>query len=288
LLLRRSATGPARPGRPAPPPRRQARHQQPGHLAHPEQQLHAIRGTKQPARSCAARSSASKSLPSRSSADPHPPTQGAVAVVARPRPSRSGAAVAGLQAGLHPPGRPGAHPAVCQADPGLDHWAGPLRGCVPPSRPDRWTWLVVAAYTQLRLARAGATDQRLPWERPRPPGRLSPLRVRRGFPKLLLRVGTPANAPKPCARSPGRPTDSRSGPAPRHPAIETPLDQHKQLNHKRRGRVVVHCLSPEFRRLATDATGDVRSQYSRGQWMRRPGEWIGHLSNCHSGYKSEG
>jgi hypothetical protein len=89
-----------------------------------------------------------------------------------------------------------------------------------PAQADRWTWLVIAAYTQLRLARARAADQRLPWERPRPPGRLSPLRVRRGFPKLLLSVGTPANAPKPSGRSPGRPRGRRSGPAPRHPAIK--------------------------------------------------------------------
>jgi hypothetical protein len=89
-----------------------------------------------------------------------------------------------------------------------------------PEQADRWTWLIVAAYTQLRLARARAADQRLPWERPRPPGRLSPLRVRRGFPKLLLSVGTPASGPKPCGRSPGRPKGHRSGPAPRHPAIK--------------------------------------------------------------------
>jgi len=89
-----------------------------------------------------------------------------------------------------------------------------------PEQADRWTWLVVVAYTQLRLARARAADQRLPWERPRPPGRLSPLRVRRGFPKLLLSLGTPVNAPKPCGRSPGRPKGSRSGPAPRYPAIK--------------------------------------------------------------------
>jgi hypothetical protein len=51
-----------------------------------------------------------------------------------------------------------------------------------PEQADRWTWLVLASYTQLRLARAVADDQRLPWERPRPQPRLSPLRVRRGFP----------------------------------------------------------------------------------------------------------
>jgi len=50
----------------------------------------------------------------------------------------------------------------------------------------------VAAYAQLRLARQVASDQRLPWERPRPQRRLSPLRVRRGFPPLLVALGSPA------------------------------------------------------------------------------------------------
>jgi hypothetical protein len=53
----------------------------------------------------------------------------------------------------------------------------------------------------------------------------------------------------------------------------------------------MHCLSPEFKRLATDATVTSAASTARGQWMRRmrrPGEWMGHLSDCHSGYKSEG
>ena len=66
-----------------------------------------------------------------------------------------------------------------------------------PEQADRWTWLVLASYAQLRLARQAASDQRLPWERPRPPLRLSPVRVRRGFPQLLVRLGSPAAAPKP-------------------------------------------------------------------------------------------
>jgi len=91
-----------------------------------------------------------------------------------------------------------------------------------PAQAERWTWLVLAAYTQLRLARQLACDQRLAWERPRPPGQLSPYRVRRGFPRLLCVVGSPAAAPKPSGRSPGRPKDRRSGPALRHPAIKKP------------------------------------------------------------------
>ena len=88
-----------------------------------------------------------------------------------------------------------------------------------PKQADRWTWIVVLAYTQLRLARAVVADQRLPWERYLPPGKLTPARVRRAFPSLLLRVGTPAGVPKPCGRSPGRPHGRRSGPATRYPAV---------------------------------------------------------------------
>jgi hypothetical protein len=89
-----------------------------------------------------------------------------------------------------------------------------------PEQAERWTWLVLAAYAQLRLARDVVADRRLPWERPRPQQRLSPLRVRRGFPRLLWAVGSPASAPKPCGRSPGRPKGRRSGPAQRRPAVK--------------------------------------------------------------------
>ena len=40
-----------------------------------------------------------------------------------------------------------------------------------PQAADRWTWLVVAAYTQLRLARPLAEDLRRPWEKPTRRGR---------------------------------------------------------------------------------------------------------------------
>jgi hypothetical protein len=91
-----------------------------------------------------------------------------------------------------------------------------------PAQADRWTWLVVAAYTQLRLARQIAGDQRLPWERPRTQPRRSPYRVRRGFPRLLCALGSPAATPKPSGCSPGRPKGRASGPAVRYPAIKKP------------------------------------------------------------------
>jgi len=89
-----------------------------------------------------------------------------------------------------------------------------------PEQADRWTWLLLLAYTQLRLARAAVTDQRLPWQRPQAPTRFTPARVRRGFSTLLLALGTPADAPKPCGRSPGRPHGRRSGRATRYPAVK--------------------------------------------------------------------
>jgi hypothetical protein len=89
-----------------------------------------------------------------------------------------------------------------------------------PEQADRWTWLVLIAYTQLRLGRPIAADTRLPWERRLPAHRLTPTRIRRDFPRLLPLLGTPASPPKPCGRSPGRPAGSRRGPAPRQPAIK--------------------------------------------------------------------
>lgn len=90
-----------------------------------------------------------------------------------------------------------------------------------PEQADRWTWLVLLAYTQVRLARSVVADHRLPWERVLDTRPLTPYRVRRAFSTVLPLLGTPANPPKPYGRSPGRPKGARSGPAPRYPAIKT-------------------------------------------------------------------
>ncbi len=89
-----------------------------------------------------------------------------------------------------------------------------------PEQADLWTWLVVGAFTQLRLARACVADRRLPWERRYDPGHLTPVRVLRSVSALLPESGTPAKPPKPCGRSPGRPRGRRSGRAKRHPAVK--------------------------------------------------------------------
>lgn len=92
-----------------------------------------------------------------------------------------------------------------------------------PDQADRWTWLVLLAYTQLRLARPLAHDQPLPWQRPQPTGKLTPERVQRAFSKLLLRLPILASPPQPCGRSPGRPKGKRSGRATRNSAITKAL-----------------------------------------------------------------
>jgi len=89
-----------------------------------------------------------------------------------------------------------------------------------PEAADRWTWLLILAYVQLRLARDQVADVRLPWQRPLPPERRTPARVRRGFSSLLAQLGTPVNVPKPWGRSPGRPKGKRSQPAQRFPAVK--------------------------------------------------------------------
>jgi hypothetical protein len=87
-----------------------------------------------------------------------------------------------------------------------------------PDQADRWTWLILAAYTQLRLARHLAADLRRPWEKPLDPGQLTPGRVRRGFPRLQRTTARPASAPKLSRPGPGRPKGiPNSSPAPRYP-----------------------------------------------------------------------
>jgi hypothetical protein len=66
----------------------------------------------------------------------------------------------------------------------------------------------------------GRTDLRLPWERRYDAGRLTPVRVHRAVSTLLVELGTPAKAPQPCGRSPGRPKGRLSGRAKRYPAVK--------------------------------------------------------------------
>ena len=89
-----------------------------------------------------------------------------------------------------------------------------------PEQADRWTWLVIAAYTQLRLARQLVDDLACLGSRPCDPEKLTPARVRRGFRRLRATIGTPAHPPKSSTPGPGRPKGTRRPPRTRYPAVK--------------------------------------------------------------------
>ncbi len=134
-------------------------------------------------------------------------------------------ALAGVPAAL----RLGTHLPLPEADPGLDPPESP-----PPDTADLWTWLVIAAHTQLRLARPLAADLRRPWERPLPQRKLTPARVRRGFRHIRPKTALPSVVPKPPHPGPGRPLGSKNHqPATRHDVGKTvkrelTLEAHQQ------------------------------------------------------------
>jgi hypothetical protein len=87
-----------------------------------------------------------------------------------------------------------------------------------PAAADRWTWIIIACYAQLYLARPAAAAIRLPWQRPQPPAAMTPGRVRAGFRQVRETTGTPASPPKPGKPGPGRPAGSKNKhKAPRQP-----------------------------------------------------------------------
>jgi hypothetical protein len=79
-----------------------------------------------------------------------------------------------------------------------------------PQAADRWTWLLLACYNQLVLARPLAAALRMPWNRPLPPGLLTPGRVRAGFRHARAQLPVLASPAKPSRPGPGRPKGSRN------------------------------------------------------------------------------
>jgi hypothetical protein len=106
-----------------------------------------------------------------------------------------------------------------------------------PAAADRWTWLIIASYAQLYLARHLAADIRLPWQRPCLPGRLTPARVRRGFRSIRQTLPDLAGAPKPGKPGPGRPPGSKNRrPATRHDVGKTvKRDEPKKKSPRQKG-----------------------------------------------------
>ena len=68
------------------------------------------------------------------------------------------------------------------------------------------------AASQATSSRPLVSEVRLPWEHPRADGLLTPGQVHRRFTGILVRMGTPARAPRTRGKSPGRQTGCRPEP----------------------------------------------------------------------------
>jgi DDE superfamily endonuclease len=117
-----------------------------------------------------------------------------------------------------------------------------------PAAADRWTWLILACYAQLWLARGLAADIRLPWQRPQPGTAgsqpMTPGRVRAGFRVVRQAAGTPASAGKYGKPGPGRPAGSRNKrKAARHPVGKTSLKPHTIHDKERKQAKQAHKTS---------------------------------------------
>ena len=90
-----------------------------------------------------------------------------------------------------------------------------------PQVVSRWLWLVALAYWQLLLMAPLVADHRPPWRQTRLPETkmLTPGMVQRGALSFLLRLGTPAAAPRPAGKGCGRPEGYRPHPRKRYPVV---------------------------------------------------------------------
>ena len=88
---------------------------------------------------------------------------------------------------------------------------------------ENWMQIVALVYMQLWLARDLAEALPRPWERYLPEANretASPSTVQRDFGRIIRQIGTPAEAPKPRGKSPGRSKGERPHPRKRHPVIK--------------------------------------------------------------------
>jgi len=87
---------------------------------------------------------------------------------------------------------------------------------------ETWVWVVALAYTQLLLARHAVTPQPRPWDpqaRRDPQRPLTPGQVRQAWPAFSHGLGTPARAPRPSGKAPGRAPGFRPQPRQKFPVV---------------------------------------------------------------------
>lgn len=96
------------------------------------------------------------------------------------------------------------------------HWCLPHLGTAEQSQ--AWSTLMPLMSCQLWLARNDSPDQPLPWQKPlavKTPGR-----VANAFAAILVRIGSPAEDPKPRGKSTGWPPGKARTPRPRFPTVK--------------------------------------------------------------------
>jgi hypothetical protein len=86
-----------------------------------------------------------------------------------------------------------------------------------PEQMQRWTDIVASVRNQVVLARTRVAGERRAWERAR--REVTPSQVRRALGRIIAQVGTPAKAPLPRGKSPGRAVGARVKPAERHVVV---------------------------------------------------------------------
>ena len=86
---------------------------------------------------------------------------------------------------------------------------------------ETWVWVVALAYTQLLLARALVKAAPRPWDSAQrePHVPLTAGQVQQAWPIFSLGLGTPAAAPHPCGKAPGRAAGFHPEPRPKHPVV---------------------------------------------------------------------
>lgn len=97
-----------------------------------------------------------------------------------------------------------------------------------PEQFERWSLIVATAMNQLVLARSLGQASFRPWERRQEV--VTPRQVRRCMPTILAQLGTPASAPQPRGKAPGRAKGTSVAKAERYPVIRKP----KPVPKKRR------------------------------------------------------
>ncbi|NJO78077.1 MAG: transposase [Cyanobacteria bacterium RM1_2_2] len=96
------------------------------------------------------------------------------------------------------------------------YWTHPQFSSV--SATEQWSSLMPLLSWQLWLARKECIDHPLPWQAPQ--DSLTPGRVAQAFASILAAIGTPAPAPKPRGKSPGRVKGHKPTPRPRYPTVK--------------------------------------------------------------------